>query len=303
MSAANHAPVPVARGLRAALAAIGEAMPTDLSADDVPAYRNAAAARATTAEAVADRLGLEVDDRQVGVIPVSVFRAGRAPAARVVFFHGGGLIAGDRFDGVDVVARHARDLGLEVWSVEYPLAPEHSFDAMIRAAISVVSAAAEAGAPVVIAGQSGGGGLAAATALACRDAGLPLAGQLLICPMLSRADTASARQFSHDPSWSPISNATAWTAALDGEPHVPPGERTDLDGLPPTFLDSGSAEVFRDAIVTYASQLWAHGCRAELHVWSGGFHGSDCAAEDAVSSIEAHRARREWLRRLLSDEL
>ena len=57
--------------------------------------------------------------------------------------------------------------------------------------------------------------------------------------------------------------------------YAAPALATDLSGLPPppAFIDVGSAEVFRDEAVTYASRLWAAGVQAELHVWPGGFHG------------------------------
>nr|WP_241740071.1 MULTISPECIES: alpha/beta hydrolase fold domain-containing protein [Microbacterium] len=125
----------------------------------------------------------------------------------------------------------------------------------------------------------------------------------MICPMLSRADAPSMRQFARDHSWSAQSNDTGWMSALGPTDDLPPGERSDLAGLPPTYLDAGSAELFRDAIVSFASSLWAKGCRAELHVWSGGFHASDCVDETPIVSAEAHRARREWMRRWLAGDL
>ena len=298
------APVPVARSLRAGLAELAAVMPTDLTERaDLLASRRAAEARATTAAAVAAAWQLGVDERTVDGAPVTVLNATAAPAARVVFVHGGGLVAGNRLDGVDVVARHAAALGLEVWTLEYPLAPEGSYDDMVDVVVRVTAAAAALGLPVILAGQSAGGGLAAAAALACRDRGIELLGQLLVCPMLTRAESVATRQFPSDASWSPRSNATAWAAALEQATTPPPGERTDLDGLAPTYLDTGSAEIFRDAIVGLAGALWAAGARAELHVWSGAFHGSDCVVESATVSVEAHRARREWLRRLLDDDV
>lgn len=99
------------------------------------------------------------------------------------------------------------------------------------------------------------------------------------------------------------SNRGCWSAALTGSDSVPPGERDDFAGLAPTFLDVGSAELFRDSVVAFAGSLWAGGVSAELHVWSGGFHASDCVVEDAIVSQEAHRARARWLRRLIDGGL
>ncbi|WP_051526383.1 MULTISPECIES: alpha/beta hydrolase [Microbacterium] len=291
---------PVARALRAALDALAAALPTAMTT----AYRAAATARGTTAAAVAARCGLSAEERDVHGIPVTVFR-GRAaqPAARVVFLHGGGLIAGDRFDGADVVGRHAGALDLEIWSVEYPLAPEHTFTAMVDAALTVAAAAGADGTRVLLAGQSAGGGIAAAAAWDAASHGVRIDGQLLVCPMLARADPAATAAFRDDPSWSAQNSTSAWQAALDGDAALPAGERRDPPALPPAYLDAGSAELFRDAITAYATALWRGGNRAELHVWSGGFHAFDCAAEEAVVSAESHRVRGDWIRRWLDGEV
>jgi acetyl esterase/lipase len=284
---------------------MSERLPTDVTtSDDIAAYRRAGEATRLNAEEIAARFGLSSRELEIDGTPVTALRASASETSgRVVFLHGGGLIAGTRTDGLDVVARHAADLVLEVWSVEYPLAPEHSFDDMVAAALRVLSAAGADATRVLIAGQSAGGAVAAASALASRQTGVRIDGQLLICPMLSRRPTASKRQHADDPSWSARSNATGWDVALAGSRMLPPGERDDLSGLPPTYLDSGSAELFRDDIVAFASALWVHGVSTELHVWSGGFHSFDGVVETAIVSVEAHRARREWIRRWLHGEL
>ncbi|SJN20800.1 Esterase/lipase [Microbacterium esteraromaticum] len=286
----------VAPSLRPGLEELAETVPTDVaSMSDVAEYRRVAAERGTTPDAVALSHDLRWSDPAQGV---TVFRSSAVPAIRVVFLHGGGLIAGNRFDGVDVLARHCASAQLEVWTCEYPLAPEANLDEMVDNVLRVVAEAKRDGLPVVLAGQSAGGGVAAAAALECRDHGLDLAGLMLVCPMLDDADTVSARQFEGDPSWSLLSNTTAWAMALVGAVGTAPGRREDLTGLPPIYLDTGSAEVFRDSITAFATSLWSCGNSAELHVWSGGFHGFDSVVEDAVVSKESHRARREWLRRL-----
>ena len=158
---------------------------------------------------------------------------------------------------------------------------------------------------IVVSGVSAGGGLAATTALHARDTSGPrLMGQLLICPMLDhRSDSGSARQMEGVGSWDRTANATAWAAylnALDGPvpPYASAAMASDLTGLPPTFIDVGSAETFRDECVAYASALWAAGGDAELHVWPGGVHGFDFLAPWAPLSRSARAARVDWLRRL-----
>uniref|UniRef100_UPI00064BEF03 alpha/beta hydrolase fold domain-containing protein n=1 Tax=Nocardiopsis sp. RV163 TaxID=1661388 RepID=UPI00064BEF03 len=160
---------------------------------------------------------------------------------------------------------------------------------------------------IVIGGVSAGGGLAAATALLARDRGGPaLQGQLLLCPMLDdRNDTASSHQMAGTGVWDRTSNATGWTALIgphaggpDVSPYAAPARAEDLSGLPPAFLDVGSAETFRDEVVDYASRIWQAGGSAELHVWPGGFHGFDGMVPHAVLSRSAHAQRLPWLRRI-----
>lgn len=124
-----------------------------------------------------------------------------------------------------------------------------------------------------------GGGIAAALALLARDRGTPaLAGQLLMCPMLDdRNDTPSVLQMADGRMWNRGANDFGWTALLgeavggpDVSPYAAPARATDLSRLPPTFIDVGSTDTFRDEDVTYATRIWRAGGIAELHVWPGG---------------------------------
>ena len=131
---------------------------------------------------------------------------------------------------------------------------------------------------IVIAGGSAGGGLAAAVGLMARDRGGPaLHAQMLMCPMLDdRNNTPSSLQMAGLGVWDRQANQVGWTALLgdaaggpDVSPYAAPARATDLSGLPPTFIDVGSAETFRDEAIDYASRIWRAGGRAELHVWPG----------------------------------
>ena len=81
--------------------------------------------------------------------------------------------------------------------------------------------------------------------------------------------------------------------------YAAPARAGDLSGLPPAYLDCGSAEVFRDETVAYASALWAAGGDAELHVWPGAFHGFTSLMPSAAISATATAALADWTRRLL----
>ncbi|MEU6477490.1 alpha/beta hydrolase [Streptomyces sp. NPDC047017] len=246
--------------------------------------------------------------------PAAPATAGPRPVLYHV--HGGGMVLGDHRIGVDVFLEWARELDAVVVSVQYRLAPEHPHPAPVEdvyaGLVWTAEHAAELGGDperIVIAGASAGGGLTAALALLLRDRGGPRPlGQLLMYPMLDdRNDTPSARQMAGTGVWDRTANETGWTALLgdrrggpDVSPYAAPARAEDLSGLPPAFLDVGSAETFRDEVVAYASRIWQAGGDAELHVWPGGFHGFDAFAAQSALARSARTAHLDWLRRLLA---
>jgi acetyl esterase/lipase len=240
------------------------------------------------------------------------------PGPVLYYIHGGGMIGGNNRTGIEEILDWAVELNAVVVSAEYRLAPEHRYPAQIEDAYSglqwTASHAGMIGADpsrIVLAGKSAGGGLAAALALLARDRKGPLPiGQILICPMLDdRNDTPSAFQMAGLGVWDRTSNQTGWSAMLgehravaDVPAYAAPARAQDLSGLPPAFLDVGSAETFRDEVVAYAARIWQAGGAAELHVWPGGFHGFTTFAPRAALSQAARAARLDWIRRMLANE-
>jgi acetyl esterase/lipase len=316
-------PPPFDAELAAALDVIGDQMPSSLTTEMIPILRGAPALTTTTDEDLSRGGAFEVEELSVpgpeGAPEISllVCRPARAttPLAAIYHTHGGGMILGDNRLGVPDLLDWAQELSLVVVSVEYRLAPEHPHPAPVEdcyaGLVWTADHAAELGIDperILVAGGSAGGGLAAAVALLARDRGGPgLAGQMLMCPMLDdRNDTPSSLQMAGRGVWDHTSNDTGWTALLgtdrggpDVSPYAAPARAGDLSGLPPTFIDVGSAETFRDEDVSYATRIWQVGGRAELHVWPGGFHGFDMMAPQASISQDAKAARLRWLRRLL----
>ncbi|MFI7609340.1 alpha/beta hydrolase [Micromonospora sp. NPDC049366] len=267
--------------------------------------------------------GRAVDRRELTVpaadgtpIPLSVLRpANHTPATAapcVYWIHGGGMVMGDRYSQIDIPLEWLELLGAVVVSVDYRLAPEVGGTTLVEDCYAgltwVTDHAAELGvdpARVVVAGASAGGGLAAGVALLARDRGGPvIAAQVLIGPMLDhRNGTTSSRQYAGGPGvWTREMNEFGWRCVLDGldgdvPAYVSPALADDLAGLPPTYIDAGSAEVFRDEDVDFASRIWAAGGHADLHIWAGGFHGFDALHPTALLSAAARRSRTEWLAR------
>ncbi|ANS69786.1 esterase/lipase [Streptomyces lincolnensis] len=322
----SHVPPPFDPELAATLELIKEVISPGLTMDDIDVVRQGPGIEMLAELDLTVGGFFEIEDRTVagpeGAPDISLLIARPAgpetqgPLPVVYHVHGGGMILGNNRVGVDGPLAWAKELGAVVVSVEYRLAPEQPYPAGIEDVYAGLVWTAEhakeiGGDPerIVLAGASAGGGLSAALALLTRDRGGPRPiGQLLMCPMLDdRNESVSCHQMAGLGVWDRTANETGWTALLGearGGPDVPayaaPARAEDLSGLPPAFLDVGSAETFRDEVVAYASRIWQAGGVAELHVWPGGFHGFDGFAPQAALSQAARTAQLEWLRRLLA---
>lgn len=305
--------------LGAALAVLGETMPPTLTAEMIPAIRQTELPGSTPADIAA--AGFETRDVTIpgydgAEITVAIVQAaGRTGTGPGIFHtHGGGMVIGDRWAGVLTFAETLKRTNGVLVSVEYRLAPEHPDPIPVEdcyaGLVWTAAHATELGIDpdrLMIAGGSAGGGLAAGTALLARDRNGPaLCAQLLMCPMIDDRDqTVSSRQIDGVGVWDRGSNVMGWTALLGDRRagdavsiYAAPARATDLSGLPPAYIDCGSAEVFRDEDVAYASGIWAAGGQAELHVWAGGFHGFEMV-EQAALSQQATATREGWLTRVL----
>ena len=317
-------PPPFDAELEPALAAMAERGAVELTLDAIPLLRQAGTSMPVATDEDLRRGGaFEVSSRLVpgpaGAPEVSLLicrpAGAEAPVAALYYIHGGGMILGDNRTGLPQMLDLAEQSRMAVVSVEYRLAPETPHPGPVEDCYAGLAwTAAHAGelgvdpARIVVAGGSAGGGLAAAVALLARDRGGPaLAGQLLVCPMLDdRNDTPSSWQMAGLGIWDRAANEVGWTALLgsarggpDVSPYAAPARATDLSGLPPAFIDVGSAETFRDEDVAYAARIWQAGGTAELHVWPGGFHGFANIVPEATLSRDARAAQATWLRRLL----
>lgn len=239
----------------------------------------------------------------------------QGPAPLLFHIHSGGMVAGDRFVGLDLMAQFVEEFGVVCSSVEYRLAPQFQDPYPIEDCYAGLVHAFENSdglrvdpTQVVLAGMSAGGGLAAGLALMARDRGLPkLKAQLLMCPMLDETNSSdSSYQFVDLGFWDRGSNDTGWNALLGSRRHTDdvsiyasPTRADNLSGLPSTFMDVGVLEVFRSEDIAYAEALMLAGVDTELHVWPGAFHGFDLAYPNARLSQLAIGARREWLARVL----
>jgi acetyl esterase/lipase len=308
--------------LEAVLALLADQLPPSITPEMIPLMRQASPVAVPVDEVLADagvvRRDIPIPGHEGAEILVTVLhREGRTGTGPGIFHtHGGGMIIGDRFVGLTQILPWIVEHDAVAVTVEYRLAPEfpdpYPVEDCYAGLVWTAEHAAELGIDpdrLIIAGASAGGGLAAGTALLARDRRGPrLAGQVLIYPMLDDRDaTVSTTQIDGVGVWDRTSNVTGWSALLgerragdDVSVYAAPARATDLAGLPPAFIDCGSAEVFRDEDVAYATALWHAGVQAELHVWPGGFHGFDMMAPHTALAQAMTAARDAWVARILS---
>jgi acetyl esterase len=208
-----------------------------------------------------------------GPLALRRYRPDDAGGGAILFLHGGGWVAGslDTHDGV--CRRLAAASGCQVFALDYRLAPEHPFPAALSDALAAVRwLAASAGAlrfdpkMLVVAGDSAGGNLAAATCQMARGAGEPaIALQLLICPILDPAkESASRAAFAEGYFLSRAAMARDLADYLPGhaggsadadDPRLSPLRAVDLSGLPPAYVHVAEFDPFRDEGLAYVARL------------------------------------------------
>lgn len=179
----------------------------------------------------------------------SLTRRGRAPSRTVVYIHGGGFVAPiDPFQ-VRYAARLAATLNARVVVPDYPLTPEHTWRDVHPPLVELVRRLLGSGERVSLIGDSAGGGLALAIALALRDRGGPQPDRLLlISPWVDLTiSTPETYRVTEDDPWLFIGKMEAyaqwWAGGTHdlGRPEVSPA-LGDLRGLPPALMFFGTRD-------------------------------------------------------------
>jgi acetyl esterase len=204
----------------------------------------------------------------------------------LVYFHGGGLIAGnlDSHDGICRLLCQAS--GCRVLAVDYRLAPEHRFPAAVTdsidATVFIAAHAAQFGVDPTrlgVCGDSAGATLAAVVAQGLAMAGnVTLALQVLICPILDlSAKTASRHVFSagylidestleHDLKHYLASDTDA------ADPRVSPLRALSVEGLPPACIHTAEFDPVRDEGRLYGERLMRAGVQTRYTCHPGMIH-------------------------------
>jgi acetyl esterase len=246
------------------------------------------AALAGPAPRMARRDDLTVSGGDGHEIPVRVLVPPQGARGVIVYLHGGGWVIGT-IDEYDAMARKlAERTSCAIVLVEYRLAPEHRYPTAVDDCAAALAWAAShrndiAGredVPLIVAGDSAGGNLAAVVARRARDAGGPTIDlQVLIYPV---TDADFTRPSYTDPENQLLltREAMEWfwdhyvpDAARRAEPDASPLRAPSLTGLPPALVLTAEHDVLRDEGEAYAERLREAGVPVELHRLEGQMHG------------------------------
>jgi acetyl esterase len=252
-----------------------------------------------------------------GFLAARVYRMNGGTAPTVVFFHGGGWVAGD----LETHDRQARYLAIEtgavVVSVDYRRPPEVRFPGAFEDAFSalrdVAARISEFGgdaARLGVAGDSAGGNLAATSAIAARDAGIPLAAQLLVYPVTDAAGNfADKTENARFPSRSENAEGYFLSRAVmewfcghylagksDGADwRVSPLRAKNLGGVAPAVVTTAWFDPLRDEGALYADALVHAGVHVKYHPGEGLIHGYFGLVDASdTARAEAQRARADF---------
>ena len=247
-----------------------------------------------------------------GELSLRLYRPNEAPAAGagLIYIHGGGMIMGDLDSQDENMREAATALGIPIASIDYRKAPEHPYPAgpedCYAGVCWVFEHAADLGMDtrnIGLMGASAGGGLALAVALMLRDRDGPALKYLLpIYPMIDdRHETTSSREVVDIGIWDRVGSIEAWGWYLGGveaDAYAAPARAEDLSGLPPTYIDVGDLDLFRDEDIAITQRLSAAGVPVEFHLWTGAYHASELFAPNARLSQRIWQTRYTAIRRL-----
>jgi acetyl esterase len=249
-----------------------------------------------------------------GYIPIRILTPAGSPRSVIVYYHGGGWVLGGPDDFDTLCRQLAQRTGSAVVMVDYRLAPEYRFPtavddswAALRWAAAHLTELADGPVPLIVAGDSAGGNLAAIMTQRAKAAGGPsIAVQVLAYPVTdcdlnttSYTDPANQLMLTRDSMiwfWDHYAPVPAARVHFDASPLRSP----NLLRLPPAVILTAEHDVLRDEGELYATQLVKAGVPVLQQRFAGQMHGfftmtgvlpgADAAMDFAVAGIEKHLA-------------
>lgn len=227
-------------------------------------------------------MGMKIERTEVDGLPVAWVRPTGADRNKaLLFLHGGGYVTGSVESHLMMCIPMAQILKMNILVPEYRLAPEHPFPAALEDALKAYRWLLAQGcqpADIILSGDSAGGGLSLATALALRNAREPLPAAV-VC-MSPWADLTHQGKSHVTKSDAEVILKTdvlkAWALCYTDEsnltnPLVSP-VYADFHGFPPLLIQVGSEEILLDDARMVADKARADGAEVDLKIWEGMWH-------------------------------
>lgn len=245
--------------------------------------------------------GTLVTQQTLGGVPMEwVENVNSGVQGYMLYLHGGAYVIGSPQSHRNLTANLAKHCSLRVAVIDYRLAPEHAFPAGLDDALAAYRGLLDMGVEaqdIVIAGDSAGGGLTLACALAARDAGLPMPAALVCLSPWTDLTNSSESMLSNAATEVMLSHAGTTNYAqqyLQGtDPRTPLASPlfANLAGLPPTLIQVADIEVLYNDSTRYAEASKKAGVETVLqvspnlwHVWQL-YAGQMPEADDAIWRI------------------
>lgn len=277
--------------------------------DDLFELQEAAVAPAN-AQAL-ERYSPVLEAAQLAGMPAVVVRPTTVSGtqARIVYLHGGAYTLFSARSTLFATVPLAHDLGIELWSFDYPRAPRTRHDQTVPWVTEALRAACADGVPVLLVGDSAGGGLAVAATLRLQRGGCH--GPTAVClwspwtdlsaPAASRALLAEVDPILRaEPDLARAALAYAPAARLR-DPDVSPAFGEFSRGFPPTLIQCGTREILLSDAVLLHHAIVAAGGRARLEALPGMVHSYPAVLPQLPESRRARRRMRRFFGLLRSE--
>ena len=245
-------------------------------------------------------------------LPARLYAPSMAQLPLLLYLHGGGFTVGNISTHDTLCRVLAEQSGCAVVSLDYRLAPAHRFPTAVDDAWDALALLARHadrfgadGTRLAVGGDSAGGTLAAVCAIQARDAGLPLALQLLFYPgTAARQDTDSHRRFAVGPLLDEPLISWFFSQYIDDAERddwrFAPLNADDVDGVAPAWIGLAECDPVVDEGIAYADKLRAAGVPVELEIYRGVIHEfvkmGRAVPEALAAQADAARALKEALR-------
>jgi acetyl esterase/lipase len=283
-------PTSISAAAQAIMALPRPQMPPDPPVDDIAAWRRQAQminqAMTPSMQAKAAKVDAQVQDIEVGGVMVyDIVPAGVADDDPRVYLdiHGGAYIVGYGDACRAQATGVAGDIGRRVWSVDYRTPPDHPYPAPLDDCLAVYRVLVEqrGAGNVIVGGTSAGANLTAALILRARDEGLPLpAGAILHTPHLDMTNASDSLQTNRGLDMA--LSGSDMTSIRDiyarehdyRHPYLSPMFADLSAGFPPTFLSTGTRDMFLSDTVRFHAALRGADVEAQLHVTEAASHGN-----------------------------